>query len=118
MNKEQIRNQIKSGKGLMISHTHLPDNEINSFIAYLFNESDAQTAIENYSSIDLGKTIVMSNCVGCHRLTFNDTPTPNVKILCPLIEPSALTGEYKQLTLEEFIFILKTGLAICFALII
>ena len=109
MNKEQIRSQIKTGKGLMISHAHIPDNEISAIIAYLFNEPDQQTTVENYSSADLGKTIVMGNCVGCHRLTVNDPPAPNVKTLCPLIEPSALTGEAKPLTLEEFYLILKTG---------
>ncbi|MEK6616040.1 MAG: c-type cytochrome [Bacteroidota bacterium] len=109
MNKEQIHDQIKNGKGLMISHAHLPDNEISAIIAYLFNEPDAQTVIKNYSSVDLGRTIVMSNCVSCHRLTVNDSLPPNVKVLCPLIEPSALIGEVNPLTLEEFYLVLKTG---------
>lgn len=109
MNEEQVSNQIKTGKGLMISHAHLPDNEINSIIAYLFNEPEQQITIDNYSPVDLGKSIVESNCMGCHRLTVNDPLPPNVKTLCPLVEPSAFVGEKKPLTLEEFRLILKTG---------
>jgi mono/diheme cytochrome c family protein len=109
MSKDEIFYQIMHGKGLMVSHSHLPDNEINAIIAYLFNEPDQQVVIENYKPVTIGKNIVLSNCVSCHRLKEEDPMPHNAKRLCPLVEPSALVTGAHKLDQKKFMLVLKTG---------
>ncbi len=109
MSKDQIHSQVLHGKGLMHSLAHLSDSEVNAIIAYLFNEAEQQKVSENYSSEILGKNIVMSNCVTCHRLSEKDSLPADAKKLCPLVEPSALQTGAKKLNKEQFLLILKTG---------
>src|ERR1035437_4426297 len=109
MNKEQVYNQVKNGKVLMHGFAYLPDNEIYTIASYLFNETDQQTTVKSSTLVEIGKNLVMSNCMSCHHLTVNDSVPASAKILCPLVVPSALVGEKIKVNKEEFYLILKTG---------
>jgi mono/diheme cytochrome c family protein len=109
MTKEHVYNQIMNGQVLMHGFEYLPPNEINAIIAYLFNEPDQPTTIKSTSLAELGKNLVMSNCLSCHHLTVNDSVPASAKKLCPLMYPSALVGEARKLSKEQFYLVLKTG---------
>ncbi|MBI4945605.1 MAG: cytochrome c [Bacteroidetes bacterium] len=109
MNKEQVYGKIKNGKVLMHSFANLPDNEAYTIASYLLNETDQTTTVSSSSLVELGKNMVRSNCLSCHHLTIHDSVPASAKILCPLIVPSALVGEVKQPSQEQFYLILKTG---------
>lgn len=109
MSKEQVYTEIKNGKVLMHGFAYLPDNEITAITSYLFNDAEPHATVKSNSMIELGKNLVMSNCLSCHHLTVNDPAPSSAKTLCPLVEPSALVGEKKQLSKEQFFLVLKTG---------
>lgn len=109
LSNEQIRKQIKNGKGLMSPLTNLSDNEINAIIAYLFNEPEQQVAINKFTPTELGRNLVTSNCISCHRLSVNDPLPPNAKAMCSMMEPAPFAGATKRFTKDEFYKILQTG---------
>ena len=109
MSRDEIHEQILMGKGLMISHSHLPENEIHAIIAYLYDDPDQKVVVENYNKYTLGKNIVLSNCVSCHRLNASDPEPRGAKKLCPDIDPSVLLEGIHNLNKEQFSLILKTG---------
>jgi len=109
MSKDQVYSSVKNGKILMHAFAGIPDNEVYTITSYLFNEADQQTTFKSSSLTELGKNMVRSNCLSCHHLTVHDSVPASAKILCPLIVPSALVGEAKQPTKEQFYLILKTG---------
>lgn len=109
MSKDQVYSSVKGGKVLMHAFADLPDNEIYTISSYLFNEADQQTTVKRNTLAELGKNMVRSNCLSCHHLTVKDSVPASAKTLCPLITPSALVGEAKQPTQEQFYLILKTG---------
>ncbi len=111
MSKEQIRTQIKNGKGLMPPHPNFSDDEINAIISYLYNEPEQKVKIASadFSPIELGKDIVMSNCVSCHRLSINDPIPAGAKTMCSMMAPAPFAGVAKRFTKDEFYNILQTG---------
>jgi cytochrome c553 len=109
LSKEQVRAQIKSGKGLMPPHTNLSDKEISAITAYLFNEPEQQVAIREFTPTELGRNLVTSNCISCHRLSVNDPLPPNAKTMCRMMVPAPFAGVTKRFTKDEFYSILQTG---------
>ena len=109
LSKEKVYTQIKKGRVLMHGFSYLPENEINTIIAFLFDEPNQQTTVKISSLSELGENLVKSNCLSCHHLTVKDSLPKNVKAFCPLVDPSALVGEKIKVSKEEFYLILKTG---------
>jgi len=108
MSKEQIRTQIKNGKGLMPPHTNLSDKEINAIIAYLFNEPAEEVAIKRVTPTELGRNLVAGNCIRCHRLSVNDPIPPNVEKMW-MMAPAPFAGVTKRFSKKTFYNILQMG---------
>ena len=109
LSKEQIHYQIKNGKGLMPSLGHLSDAKINAITAYLFNEPQQQITIKNFTPVELGRNLVTSNCISCHRLTVNDPVPANAKAMCSMMKPAPFSETTKRFTKVEFQNILLMG---------
>ena len=100
--KEEVLQQINSGKGQMPSFSHLTLKEREALIAFLFGEQEItfKNPVEN-----LGEKIFKSNCASCHQATTNDPKPPNVRMM----EPAPLAGASKRFKKKEFFRILETG---------
>ncbi len=112
LTKEEIRIQIKKGKGMMPPMSHLSDNEINAIVNYLFGENGNEqvTMVAALSPIEQGEMLFKSNCAGCHRASSNDPKPQNSGTqMCSMMEPAVLAGASKRFTKEEFLNILETG---------
>jgi mono/diheme cytochrome c family protein len=109
LSKEQIRNQIKYGKGLMPPLAHLSDTKINAITAYLFNEPQQQIAIKKMTPVELGRNLVTSNCISCHRLSVSDPLPVNAKTMCSMMKPAPFSITTRRFTEIEFYNILQMG---------
>ena len=112
LTKEEIRTQVKNGKGLMTPMAHLSEKEINGIIGYLFdeNENAQRVTMAALTSVKQGEMLFKSNCVGCHRATINDPIPQNANTqMCSMMEPAVLAGATRHFTKDEFLNILETG---------
>lgn len=108
LSKEQVRQQLKNGKGLMPPFPFLSDVEIKALQAYLYDEPVKLYSALTLSPVDLGKRLFQSNCSACHQATTHDPIPIGIPFEHPMI-PAPLAGATKRFTKEQFFTILQSG---------
>jgi len=114
LTKEEIRTQIKNGKGKMPPMAHLKDNEINSIVGYLYGEKESETkntvVRAELTPVKQGEMLFISNCSGCHRAKpTGPEPQNSGTQMFSMMTPATLGGVDDRYTYNEFVGVLDSG---------
>jgi len=100
--KDQIFKQVENGKGVMPAFTHIPRNEKEALVTFIY---DGETEIIEGLASNIGEGIFKSNCTSCHRKFVNDPKPPNVRMM----EPPPLAGITHRISKSYFYRVVENG---------
>ncbi len=106
MDKNQINNQLISGKNTMPAFALLTEVERNVISGYLFGE---QTEIEfatEITPLENGRTLFVANCARCHKTSPNDSHPPEQRDSG--MQPGMLDEISTKFKFDEFENIMNT----------
>lgn len=102
MTKMEIAIQIKNGKNIMPSFSHLSEDQIDAIVEFVYS-GEEKMMVENIGNP--GEMLVQSNCLRCHRLTVSDPRPQDARWM----EPAHLAGVDSRFSFNEFLTILENG---------
>ncbi len=102
LTKDQIFKQIENGKGVMPAFTHIPRNEKEALVTFIYDGK--KEIIEDFAS-NIGEGIFKNNCTSCHRTFVNDLTPPNVRMM----EPPPLASIKHRISKNYFFRVLENG---------
>lgn len=108
LTREQVREMIESGRGLMPPFAHLTEDEVRAVISYLFGDSREIIPKRFSTPAQLGHALFQSNCISCHRTTIQDAAPRGIPSEHPM-EPAPLAGATRRFDKGQFIKILDSG---------
>jgi len=102
MTQRDIIDQIKAGKNIMPSFSHLSEVQIDAIVEFVYS-GEEKMMVENIRNP--GEMLVQSNCVRCHRLTASDPRPADARWM----EPAHLSGVDNRFSFADFSAIVENG---------
>ena len=107
MNKNEVQELLKTGKGLMPSFKHISNSERQAITDFLFGEDSTSEQQTETTVAELGKSLFIANCAACHKVK-EDDPQPKEQRDWGRI-PKILGGINSLHSQETFVYYLNMG---------
>jgi len=107
MNKDQIINQLLTGKNAMPSFAHLSDTERYAIAGYLLGEQTEVDFVTEITPAENGKSLFVANCARCHKATPDDIQPHDQRGWG--MQPAILGGISVKYEFDKFENIVNTG---------